>query len=241
MPRMVRLELEGTPLHIVQRGNDRQACFRVDEDRRRYLAALAHASRKCGCAIHAYVLMTNHVHLLITPGSAGGASRMMQSVGRRYVAEFNARHRRTGTLWEGRFKSSLVFGAAYAINCHRYIELNPVRAGMVADPGDYPWSSYRSNALGESDSLLTMHDAYRALGDAATRLAAYRALVAAGLDDTTAAEIRANLQQGRVFGPEPFQTQLERSVGQCTRLRIRGRQPVEPITTTELAQRILRK
>ena len=150
MARHPRLDLPGIPQHVVQRGNDRQACFAAPIDCGQYLQELREAAAKHGCAIHAYVLMTNHVHLLATPAEAGAMSRMMQAVGRRYVGSFNARYRRTGTLWEGRFKAALVGPSAYALACYRYIELNPVRASMVADPADYPWTSYQANALGRS-------------------------------------------------------------------------------------------
>jgi len=126
MPRLPRPDIAGIAQHVVQRGNDRMPCFLDDTDRRRYLTALREMSLRYGCDIHAYVLMSNHVHLLATPATVGAVSRMMQGVGRLYVAEFNARHRRTGTLWEGRYKSCLVGGERYVLACHRYIELNPI-------------------------------------------------------------------------------------------------------------------
>jgi REP element-mobilizing transposase RayT len=141
MARLPRLDLPGIPQHIVQRGNDRQACFADAADYLRYRQELGEAALRYGCALHAYVLMTNHVHLLTTPHEPGGVSRMMQAIGRRYVGGFNARYRRTGTLWEGRFKSALVDSEHYALACYRYIELNPVRAGIVTSPRDYRWST----------------------------------------------------------------------------------------------------
>src|SRR5207342_769567 len=132
MARLPRLDLPGIPQHIVQRGNDRQPCFADNADYLRYRQELGEAAFKHGCALHAYVLMTNHVHLLVTPAEPGAASRMTQAIGRRYVASFNARYRRTGTLWEGRFKSALVDSEHYVLACYRYIELNPVRAAIVA-------------------------------------------------------------------------------------------------------------
>jgi putative transposase len=164
MARLPRCDLPGIAWHIVQRGNDRQACFADDAHYRRYRQDLGEAALKHGCELQAYVLMTHHVHLLVTPHETGAASRMMQAVGRRYVGGFNARYRRTGTLWEGRFKSALVDSADYLLTCYRYIELNPVRAGMATAPGDYRWSSHRRNAHGEQESRITPHAAYRSLG-----------------------------------------------------------------------------
>jgi len=132
MPRPPRLELPGVPLHVIQRGNNRAACFFGEVDRRFYLQCLAKSAARTDCAIHAYVLMTNHVHLLVTPGAPGSAAAMLQDIGRRYVRVINTIHGRTGTLWEGRFKSSLVDTERYLLTCHRYIELNPVRAGLAA-------------------------------------------------------------------------------------------------------------
>ena len=241
MPRMPRLWLEGFPLHVVQRGNDRQACFRADGDRRHYLALLRDLSRRYDCSIHAYVLMSNHVHLLMTPHRRGGASSMMQTLGRRYVGAFNARYVRTGTLWEGRFKSSLVGGAAYVMACYRYIELNPVRAGMATAPSEYRWSSYRANAMGHDDPLVTPHEAYLALGERGERLDAYRNLVTQALADDMLDAIRANLQQGRALSPNDMQTGLEARTGQCVRLRSRGHQPGEAPNARVVMSRILRK
>lgn len=151
------------PLHIIQRGNNRRACFYAEEDYRFYLDCLADDAAASGCAIHAYMLMTNHVHLLVTPNRAEGAGRMMKRLGQRYVQYVNRTYRRSGTLWEGRFRSCLVQEKAYLLACARYIELNPVRAGMVQRPGDYRWSSYRANARGERDTLVVPHPLYLAL------------------------------------------------------------------------------
>ncbi len=241
MPRMSRLELAGIPMHVVQRGNDRQACFRADADRRRYLEYVREAAARCGCAVHAYALMTNHVHLLLTPHEAGATSVMMQTLGRRYVAAFNLRYARTGTLWEGRFRSSLVGSASYVLACYRYIELNPVRAGIVGSAGDYSWTSYGANALGRDDPLITPHDAYVALNDGSGRTDAYRQLVAAALDERELLEIRAHLQQGRAYGPESFRIDIEARLERCVRLRGRGHQPAAPADAERLARRILRK
>ena len=164
MARQPRLDLRGIPQHVVQRGNDRQACFTAETDYLRYLQELREASSKHDCAIHAYVLMTNHVHLLITPATTGAISRMMQAVGRRYVGSFNARYRRTGTLWEGRFKAALVDTDRYLLTCYRYIELNPVRAHMTDDPADYPWSSYPQQRAGAAHATHHPAQAIHAAG-----------------------------------------------------------------------------
>ena len=153
------------PAHVVQRGNNRTPCFFQDEDYRFFKTCLEDACRRYRVRVHAYVLMTNHVHLLMTPEDVSGISRVMQSVGRRYVQYVNRSNRRTGTLWEGRHKGSLIDADAYMIACARYIELNPVRAAMAQRPGDYPWSSFRHLAWGEPDTLVEPHPLYRSLGD----------------------------------------------------------------------------
>jgi putative transposase len=177
MPRHARLRIPGHPWHVIQRGVNRSACFFDDADRRIYLALLRiHASRH-GCAIHAYVLMGNHVHLLATPTEDTSVSRMMKAVGERYVRYFNRKHGRTGTLWEGRFRSSIVQSEAYLFECQRYIELNPTRAKLVSHPKDYRWSSYPANASGSPCGLVTPHDLYLAMSSSRIeRAEAYQAL-----------------------------------------------------------------
>ncbi len=214
MPRKPRFFLPDIPAHLVQRGNNRQAVFFAENDYRVYLGWLGEAAERNDCAIHAYVLMTNHVHLLVTPKDAAAISRMMQSVGQRYVPYVNHEYGRSGTLWEGRFKASLVQAQSYLLACYRYIEFNPVRAGMVAAPGDYPWSSYRCNALGERNPLIATHPDYRALGDSATeRQAAYRDLFTAHLDPILLEQMHACLQTGTPFGNDRFREQIERTLG----------------------------
>jgi putative transposase len=164
MARLGRYFLPEQPLHVIQRGNDWQAVFFSDEDRVLYLGWLLAAAREHGCAIHAYVLMTNHVHLLLTPARADSLPRLMQSLGRRYVRYVNDAHRRTGTLWEGRYRAAPIDSEAYLLACCRYIELNPMRARMVRSPRDYRWSSYRANALGAADPLVRPHALYLTLG-----------------------------------------------------------------------------
>jgi putative transposase len=177
MPRPLRFILAGHTLHIIQRGNNRSGCFVDDEDRERYLAALRHASERAGCSIHAYVLMSNHTHLLVTADEAPSPGRMMQSLGGKYVRYFNTRYGRTGTLWEGRYRASLIDSERYFLQCSRYIEMNPVRAGLVGEPAAYRWSSFRCNAEGAADALVRSHPLYLSLGRWRTaRCDAYRAL-----------------------------------------------------------------
>ena len=184
MPRRTRIHIDDLPLHIVQRGHNRAACFFDDQDRLAYLDWLGEALTRERCRLHAYVLMTNHVHLLLTPDEAERVPQVLISVGRRYVQYINATYGRTGTLWDGRYKSSLVQAETYLLLCQRYIELNPVRAGLVTDPAHYRWSSYRANALGEPNALLRPHPLYMAIGaEDNARRAAYRDLFGGALDD----------------------------------------------------------
>ena len=161
MPRRPRIHLDGVPLHIVQRGHNRQRCFFSDADYHCYLRWLGEALEQCDCSLHAYVLMSNHVHLLLTPRRAELVPKLVISLGRRYVQHINRRYGRTGTLWDSRYKSSLVHADAYLLACLRYIELNPVRAGMVEGPEHYRWTSYHANAMGRPDAMLTTHPLYR--------------------------------------------------------------------------------
>lgn len=210
MARLPRIVIPEQPLHIIQRGNNRAPCFFADEDYRFYLDSLKDAAIRFGCRIHAYVLMTNHVHLLLTPASAESPSAVLQSVGRRYVRYVNQMYRRTGTLWEGRFKSTLIDSERYLLVCSRYIELNPVRARMVEQPGDYRWSSYRHNALGQMDALLTPHCLYENLGaDTMQRCAAYRALFSVQTDPAELQAIRGATETGAVLGNDRFKENIE--------------------------------
>ncbi len=214
MPRRPRIALPGLPLHVVQRGNNRSACFFADDDYRFYLHWLRRIAEREGCRIHAWVLMTNHVHLLLTPGGADGASRLMQTLGRRYVQYINRTYRRSGTLWEGRFKASLVDADEYLLKCYRYIETNPVRAGMVAHPADYRWSSARSHFLGEPDDLLSDHPGYLALGgNENERRENYAALCRVDLDEEDMAAIRKSADTGQVLGSERFAAEIGAALG----------------------------
>ncbi len=224
MARHPRLELPGIPQHVVQRGNNRLPCFLDDGDRQRYLQCLHQAMSRYGVRLHAYVLMSNHVHLLLTPGEAGALSRMMHTFGRNYAGLFNERHRRTGTLWEGRYKACLVGSQSYFLACCRYIELNPVRAWMVAEPDEYPWSSHGANAWGRADALLTPHACYVALGsDAEARASAYRGLFSEALSDALVEEIRAYLQQQKVLGTDRFRSWVTARTGKFSEARPIGR------------------
>jgi len=210
MARLPRIVIPKQPLHIIQRGNNREPCFFADEDFRFYLDSLKDASSRHGCRIHAYVLMTNHVHLLLTPESAESPSAVLQSVGRRYVRYVNHVYGRSGTLWEGRYKSALIDSDHYLLVCSRYIELNPVRARMVEQPGDYRWSSYRYNALGLADALLTPHFLYESLGaDAVQRGAVYRSLFNTQANLTEFDAIRSATETGNILGNDRFKENIE--------------------------------
>jgi putative transposase len=229
MPRRPRLHLPGLPQHIVQRGHNREACFFAEDDYHCYRHWLGEALKDTGCHLHAYVLMTNHVHLLLTPPDAAAVAKLMISLGRRYVQYINKTWRRTGTLWDSRYKSSLVQEEDYLLLCQRYIELNPVRAAMVDDPAHYRWSSYRANGLGQTDVLLSPHECYLGLGqDAAPRLAAYRALFRPQLDDEAIGDIRLALDQGQPLGDSRFLARIEQATGQRREAKPRGR-PRKPL------------
>lgn len=226
MARSPRFDLPGVPQHVVQRGNNRLPCFLDDADRQRYLQCLREGLSRFDCALHAYVLMSNHVHLLLTPRASGAVSRMMHTFSRNYVGLFNGRHGRTGTLWEGRYKACLVDSDAYFLACSRYIELNPVRAWMVADPDEYAWSSFRANAGNAFDPLIAPHPRYLALGvDAAARSRAYRALFDDVMTESTIAEIRVYLQQQKALGCDRFRDWVEARTGRFAGVRASGRPP----------------
>ena len=180
-------------------------CFHLQNDYSTYLEMLRECAFDAGCAVHAYVLMSNHVHLLLSPDTADSASAMMQRLGQRYVQYFNRRHTRTGTLWEGRFRSSPVDDERYFLICQRYIELNPVRANMVDSPADYPWSSHLANAYGQKNTLVTPHVIYASLGNTpAIRYAAYRGLCADALSEEVLEEVRKAGNSNR-----PLHTRIE--------------------------------
>lgn len=226
MARLPRFDLPDIPQHVVQRGNNRLPCFLDCEDRQNYLQCLLQALKRFDCKLHAYVLMDNHVHLLVTPGEAGALSRLMHTFSRNYVRRFNDRHGRTGTLWEGRYKACVVDSGRYFLACSRYIELNPVRAWMVPRPGDYAWSSWRGHAGEGVDPLLTPHVEYLALGvDADSRAAAYRALFEEALPAELVDDIRRYLRQQKALGTDRFRAWVEARTGRFAGLRSAGRPP----------------
>jgi len=214
MARLRRLNLPNIPQHIVQRGNNRQACFVTQQDRVVYLNKLKEYAAEFEVDIHAYVLMTNHVHLLATPQKGEGVSHMMQALGRYYVRYFNKQHKRTGTLWERRFKSSLVDSENYFLTVSRYIELNPVRAKIILHPKDYPWTSYRHNALNQSASLITPHEVYLKLGKSGRERAEhYSSLFKQLIPQSKIDEIRSALNRAWVLGSNDFKLEVERKTG----------------------------
>ena len=214
MARHHRVREAGQPWHIWQRGVNRCECFAGPGDRARYLSLLAEHAARQACDVHAYVLMTNHVHLLVTPRERFAASRMMKDVNQRYVQTFNRATRRTGTLWEGRFHSSVIESMHYLFACQRYIELNPVRARMVGHPAEHQWSSYRTNADGEPSRVITPHPLYMALaGDAEQRRRAYRAFFEKSLTEDELRQIRQAIMSGRALGAPTHSWALNTSVG----------------------------
>lgn len=228
MARKPRFNLPNIPQHVVQRGNNRNPCFYAVEDYCRYLEDLYDAASKNQAAIHAYVLMTNHVHILVSPRQAFSIIHMMQDLGRKYVPYINHTYHRTGTLWEGRYKASLVDSEPYLLTCMRYIEMNPIRAGMVDSPGEYRWSSYAKNALGKTDKLITPHPLYSSLGATdSEREYAYRELFRHHFKDSQIREIRETLSQELVLGGNDFKDQIEHMLKRQTRPGKPGRPRIE--------------
>jgi len=224
VPRRPRVHLDGVPLHIVQRGHNRAACFFREKDYLIYLDWLSEALLETETLLHAYALMTNHVHLLITPSCAQSVPKLLISLGRRYVQYINKTYQRSGTLWDGRYRSSLIQAETYLLTCMRYIELNPVRAAMVDEPALYRWTSYRSNALGQSSTLLTPHTVYSQLGaNESERLGAYRALFRQAMHDQVVTDLRLALHQSRPIGNARFHAKIERITGERREARPRGR------------------
>ncbi|MGZ8919130.1 MAG: transposase, partial [Methylobacter sp.] len=223
MARLPRIIIPGQPQHIIVRGNNRSEIFCCDADYRFYLEKLQAACKKHDCQVHAYVLMTNHVHLLMTPFSEAGLGKTLQMLGRYYVQYFNYCYRRTGTLGEGRYKATLIDSESYLLTCMRYIELNPVRAGMVTDPADYPWSSYRLNALGQADDLVTPHAEYLRLGtDDSERRTAYSALFEQAISETQINEIRDATNKAWALGDGRFKERIELQLARRVEPTARG-------------------
>lgn len=224
MPRQPRYFVPGMPQHVISRGNDRQAVFFQERDYKSYLRVLREAAGEYGCQVHAYALMTNHVHALVTPEHRQSLPQMMQAIGRTYVRRLNTRYRRTGTLWEGRYKASLVQTDEYFLACQRYIELNPVRAAIVDAPGDYPYSSYRYHALGREDRLITPHPVYLALhAEATARRRAYRTLFRDSLSEELLVMLRHETNVCGVIGSDRFRAQIAAVLGRALPTGKRGR------------------
>ena len=225
MARKPRYFIPDVPQHVIQRGNNRSVCFFAETDYQRYRDDLQKTAAEHGCAVHAYVFMTNHVHLLMTPQEPTSLPTMMQALGRRYVRYINGVYGRTGTLWEGRYKASLVQSEHYLLCCYRYIELNPIRAGMIPHPALYPWSSFRFNGEARVDALITPHPQYLALGrDSHERSRAYKELFHAHLDGSLLNEIRTTLNQEYALGGDRFKDEIERHLER----RVRPGQPGRP-------------
>lgn len=228
MARLKRFTIPGIPQHIIQRGNNREPCFYTEDDYGRYRYDLTQAAKKNQAIIHAYVLMTNHVHLLVTPQHEHSITHMMQDLGRKYVRYINHTYKRTSTLWEGRFKASLVDSDAYLLTCMRYIELNSVRANMVAHPGEYRWSSYACNANGKFDTSVQPHPIYTALDKIPEkRQFAYRELFRNHLDSDQIHAIRDALNQQLVLGRDDFKDKIEEMTNRQTRPKPLGRHRIE--------------
>ncbi|MBA1444514.1 MAG: transposase [Chromatiales bacterium] len=214
MARLPRLSPPNIPQHIIQRGNNRQACFAAPDDFAAYAHWLHEAAEKYSVAIHAWVFMTNHVHLLATPKSHDSISKMMQFIGRHYVRHFNHSYKRSGTLWEGRFKSCVVDAENYLLICQRYIELNPIRAGMVDNPAEYHWSSYHANGLNRSSSLRTAHAEWLRLGKTdQQRAERYRGFFKGHHDTEQFQKIRDSTNMGMALGNDRFKAELEELTG----------------------------
>ena len=212
MARLPRLVVPNQPHHVIQRGNDRQLVFRDTSDYAVFLGRLGEAAKQFEVAIHAYVLMPNHLHLLASPSDSTGLARMMQWVGRYYVPYFNHKHGRSGTLWQGRYRTSVIDSEQYFITCSRYIELNPLRAGMVLSPADYAWSSYPHHIGVRADPLVTDHPLYWALGNTPfEREAAYKDLSEQALTPEDLIKMRDSVK-GWALGSEQFKTKLEKIV-----------------------------
>ena len=209
MPRLPRFCPANHPIHVVQRGNNRQVCFTCDDDMVAYAHSLREGANKYGVAVHAWVFMTNHVHILMTPTADQSVSQLMRHIGRHYVQPFNFKYARSGPLFDGRFRSSLVQDKVYLLNCIRYIELNPVRAGMTTDPSDYRWSSYRCHAFGKTARMWTPRPEYLGLGEnEADRQKIYRETIAQSLSSEVVQKIRHCLNTGLVLGTEAFRDQV---------------------------------
>jgi putative transposase len=234
MPRLHRIMAAGLPQQVIQRGNNRQDCFFAEADYAAYLHWLERAARTYRVAIHAYVLMPNHVHLLVTPGLEGGVSRMMQYLGRHYVQYINKAYGRSGTLWEHRFHASVVETETFLLTLQRYIELNPVRAGIVKTPEQYKWSSAKDHLAPVGNALIVDHEVYTRLGATpAERASAYMSMIVKPLEESALSQIRAAARHGSVLGSDQFKDQIESQLGRRVRLGKPGRRPKQIATPGE--------
>ena len=210
----MRISVPDVATHVIQRGNNRNPCFFRDSDYLYYLVQLRTLAREIGCSVHAYCLMTNHVHLLLTPQAPQACTTLMKHLSQRHAQYVNRSYERTGSLWDGRFRSCLTESQRYVLACYRYIELNPVRAGMVDAPGSYPWSSYAANAQGAPSGLIAPHAEYLALGtQPASRYAAYAQLCGDALEPSLLAYIRESTNGGYALGSDQFRSEISRSLG----------------------------
>jgi putative transposase len=213
MARRIRYSIPGIPHHVIQRGNNRGRIFQVEEDFYLFRECIRSAVLENGCALHAYVLMPNHLHLLISPDSPNGIARTIQAISRRYVRQYNKRHSRTGTLWEGRYRSTVVESERYLFTCYRYIEHNPVRAGLVSTPEEYRWSSFAANAFGTDDDLVRPHETYLALAPTVgSRQENYRAMYRSQLPEEDLQAIRFATVRGWALGSDAFRESVRTSV-----------------------------
>jgi putative transposase len=229
MARLPRLTVAGYPHHLIQRGNNRQAIFAASADYETLLAMIEEHAHKAAIAIHAYVLMSNHFHLLATPETVEGIPQMMQAVGRRYVRYFNQRQGRTGTLWEGRYKSTLIQAERYLLACMAYIDLNPVRAGIAAEPGDYPWSSHAHYVGLRNDKLISPHPLYWELGNTPfARDAAYAELVRAGISAQQQRVLTDSALRGWALGEPDYVADLQKRTLRRVSKTQAGRPPSKP-------------
>lgn len=210
MSRLPRYFIPDTPFHVILRGNNREPIYVNDEDCQFFRDVLLDAVKRQGVSVHAYVFMTNHIHLLASPSHADSLPKALQSLGRRYVQYFNYRYQRTGTLWEGRYRATVVDAEPYLLECMRYIELNPVRAGMVKHPADFNWSSFRANAQGAQDALVTHHELYLRMGrDADERHHVYGDLFKSSAAPETLSRIRDCTNKGWALGGDGFGSKVE--------------------------------
>ncbi len=223
MARLPRIVIPNQPLHIMHRGNNHQDIFESEEDMTRILEDISHALSKADCYLHAYVIMTNHLHLLITPKDKAHLSKFMQTMANRYVRYFNASRNRTGTIWEGRFKSCLVDCDPYLFALYKYIEMNPIKANMVKSLVDYPWSSYHHNALGQTDKLITEHGQYQSLANTPVlRAECYQNLFEEQNTSQQENRISQATMRGEVYGSDVFHHKVGRLVSRVTKLTGHG-------------------